>query len=226
MTEQDKPNQDPAEQLEEMIEEEADVTIESVEDEGDAPSDKPKSRKEKKADKKMETLQAEYDELYERLQRVSADYQNYMRRTAQEEQKQIKLAKGSVIRSFFPVIDHFDNALEKEPIDDEAKALYEGVKIVRDEFLRVMQISGVQQITPRVGDAFDPEKHEAMLHQLVEGVGPNCVSIVFQPGYVMGDRTLRPAKVAVSPADAPEVELEIDDPNERFDAGGADDADV
>ncbi len=157
------------------------------------------------AEDPMTKLQDERDEMYERLQRVSADYQNYMRRSQQNQADQIALARGEVIRQFFAVLDHFDAALESEPTEGEAKALYDGVKIVKDEFLRVMQMAGVSRIEAEVGEPFDPTRHEAMLRQPAEGVGPNCVSMTFQPGYAMGDRTLRPAKVAVAPEEtAPE----------------------
>ncbi len=218
MNKKDSDNKADAEHLEDLIEEEPDVSIETEQPE----ETKAEKKADKKAAKKLDGLQAERDELFERLQRVSADYQNYMRRAAQDQQTQVKLAKASVIRGFFPVIDHFDNALENEPTEGEAKALHDGVKIVRDEFLRVMQMAGVEQVTPSVGEVFDPERHEAMLHQPAEGVEPNCVSMVFQPGYVMGDRTLRPAKVAVAPGDAPAAPAA--EPTEED--AEADDADV
>lgn len=159
-----------------------------------------------------EALQAERDEMYERLQRVSADYQNYMRRSQDQLGKQINHARGDVIKQFFTVLDHFDTALERQPTGDEAKALHDGVRIVRDEFLRVMQQAGVERIEANVGDVFDPTRHEAMLRQPADGVGPNCISAAFQPGYMMGEVTLRPAKVAVAPeAPAEPVEQPADD---------------
>ncbi len=146
-------------------------------------------------------LQAERDELYERLQRVSADYQNYIRRSAQSLADSVELAKGDLAKQLITLLDHFDNALAKEPKDEEARALYDGVKIVRDELLRVLKNAGVEPLGVRVGDPFDPELHEAMMRQPVEGVDPNHVSMVMQTGYQHGSRTLRPAKVAVAPAE-------------------------
>ena len=147
----------------------------------------------------MAALQAERDELYARLQRVSADYQNYIRRSQTESARSVDLARGDIAKNFIPVLDHFDNALSKEPETDEAKALYAGVKIVCDELLRVLNQLGVERIEVEVGDPFDPAIHEAMLRQPAEGVKPNHVSMFMQPGYRHGDRTLRPAKVAVAP---------------------------
>ena len=153
------------------------------------------------ADDPLATLQVERDELYERLQRVSADYQNYMRRSQQNLAQSVELARGDLAKQFIPVLDHFDNALAEPPTSDEAVKLYEGLRIVRDELLRVLQGAGIERIDVEVGQPFDPNIHEAMLRQPAEGVEPNSVSAFMQPGYRHGDRTLRPAKVAVAPAD-------------------------
>lgn len=147
-----------------------------------------------------EALQRERDELFERLQRVSADYANYIKRSTQNLSDSIEFARGDLMRQLIPVLDHFENALGVEPAGDDAKTLRDGVKIVRDELRKVMQMAGVEKIDADVGDAFDPTIHEAMLRQPAEGVKANCVSMVFSPGYRFGKRTLRPAKVAVAPA--------------------------
>ena len=146
-----------------------------------------------------EALQRERDELFERLQRVSADYANYIKRSTQNLSDGIEFAKGDLFKQLIPVLDHFDNALEVKPSNDDAKALHNGVEIVRDELLKVLQMAGVKKIDAKVGDVFDPTIHEAMLHQPAKGVKPNHVSMVFSPGYRHGKRTLRPAKVAVAP---------------------------
>lgn len=146
-----------------------------------------------------DALQAERDELFSRLQRVSADYQNYMRRSAQNLNDSVELARGDMVKPFITVLDHFDNALSQEPQTDEAKALYEGVRIVRDEMMRVLTNMEVERIEPAVGDTFNPDVHEAMLRQPAEGVAADHVTAVFQPGYRYKQRTLRPAKVAVAP---------------------------
>lgn len=144
-------------------------------------------------------LQAERDELFARLQRVSADYQNYMRRAEANLADSVQFAKGDTLRTFIPVLDHFDTALATEPKSDDARSLHDGVRIVRDELLKVLQQAGVERFEPAVGDAFDPHRHEAMLQQPAEGVAPNHIAATFLPGYAYRNRTLRPAKVAVVP---------------------------
>lgn len=144
-------------------------------------------------------LQKERDELYARLQRVSADYQNFMRRSETNLVDSIHLASGDVLKRFVPVMDHFDTALGVEANSDDAKALHDGFRIVRDELMKVLQQAGVERLDPQVGEPFDPHCHEAMLQQPAEGVEPGCIAQVFQPGYVYKNRTLRAAKVAVVP---------------------------
>ena len=150
-------------------------------------------------EKATEALQRERDELFERLQRVSADYQNYMKRAQQNLADSINLAKGDLAKQFIGVLDHFDSALSQAPEGEEAKRLYDGVRIVRDELLKVLEGVGVERIDVEPGEPFDPNIHEALLRQPAEGVEPGRVSAFYQPGYRLGDRVLRPAKVAVAP---------------------------
>jgi len=147
----------------------------------------------------LDEMQREKDDLFARLQRVSADYQNYMRRAEQNLVDTVELARGDVLKRFVPLIDVFDQALGGEPSGDEAKALLDAARIVRDELLNVLNQSGVERIDVQVGDPFDPHLHEAMLQQPADGVEPQHVSLVLKPGYLYRKRTLRPAQVAVAP---------------------------
>jgi molecular chaperone GrpE len=147
----------------------------------------------------LTALQQERDELFSRLQRVSADYSNYMKRAQNNLSETIELARGDLIKQLLPVLDNFDTALAQEQNGDEARSLREGMRIVRDEFLKALTANGVERIDPSVGEPFDPNVHEAMMRQPAEGVDPNCISMVMQPGYALRGRTLRAAKVAVAP---------------------------
>lgn len=166
---------------------------------------------EKPVDSKAETkpgeadpwlaLQSERDDLFQRLQRLSADYQNFQRRSEQNLADSLQYARGDVYKTMIPVLDHFDTALSAPPQSDDAKALHKGVRIVRDELLKVMQQAGVERVEVKVGEAFDPHAHEALLRQPADGVAPNHVTMCLLPGYVYRGRTLRPAKVAVAPGE-------------------------
>jgi molecular chaperone GrpE len=148
--------------------------------------------------KVLDKLQAERDDLESRLLRVSADYQNFVRRSQQNiaaarDQEVMAMAKALV-----NVLDHFDSALGVDPQKTKPADLLQGVQIVRDELLKTLEGFGVRRLDVVQGEEFDPTRHEAMLRQHVEGLDPNHVAAQFQPGYVLGDKTVRPAKVSVT----------------------------
>jgi molecular chaperone GrpE len=103
-----------------------------------------------------------------------------------------------VVRSLLGVLDHVDLALEQDTAQITVEQLVVGVKIVRDELARALAGHGVKRVEPVAGDEFDPSCHEAVLHQPAADVDPNHIVSVLQPGYMMGDLVLRPAKVAVA----------------------------
>jgi molecular chaperone GrpE len=71
--------------------------------------------------------------------------------------------------------------------------------------VRVLELHGVALINPKPNDEFDPNRHSAIMQQAAEGVEPGRVSATYQPGYALGDRVIRSAKVAVAPAGAPDL---------------------
>jgi molecular chaperone GrpE len=164
------------------------------------PDEEPQADEPESADERS-ALEQEKQELFERLQRVSADYQNYMKRSEQGRTDAVNLALADALKAFLPVLDHFDRALETTVDSDDAKALHQGMRIVRDEFLKALQQVGVERLEVEPGEVFDPHRHEALMRQPAEGVEPNHVTAQLQPGYVFRGRVLRAAKVAVAPAE-------------------------
>lgn len=150
------------------------------------------------AEKRVAELERELDELKSRMLRATADYQNALRRGRQdvadaEEQQLFKVAKALV-----PVLDHFDMAIDAGSKAINAQGVLQGVQIVRDEMTKTLEGFGIKRIEAKPGDEFNPARHEAMLHQPVEGIPPDHVAAQFQAGYVLGERTLRPVKVSLS----------------------------
>ena len=96
------------------------------------------------------------------------------------------------------VLDHFDLALGQDAGHLSVEQLLDGVQIVRDELLKSLTSQGVERIDPVAGDEFDPHSHEAVMRRPCDEVEPGTVAAVMQPGYVMGDLVLRPAKVIVA----------------------------
>lgn len=149
----------------------------------------------------IEQFTAERDELRERAVRALADFQNYQRRAALNEQEARRQGLVTAVQSLLAPLDHLELALQQDERTASAAQIKQGVQGARDQLLRALGSHGVEPIVPRPGDEFDPGRHEAMLEQPAEGVAPGRVSQAFQTGYIMGERVLRPAKVAVAPAD-------------------------
>lgn len=145
-----------------------------------------------------QVLRRERDELEARLLRVSADYQNYVRRSQQNTTAATEQQLMEMARALLTVMDHFDHALNVDPDSSTPQSLLQGVQIVRDELLKTLEQFGVQRFDVAVGDEFDPTQHQAMMRQTAEGLESNHVAAQLQPGYSLGDKTLRPAKVAVT----------------------------
>ena len=146
----------------------------------------------------LDQLQRERDELAQKVLRYAADYQNLARRSEQNvvaarEQQAIDLAKQLVV-----VLDHFDHALAVDAEKVSAKDLLQGVEIVQSELLNVLRRFGIERIDAKPGDVFDPTCHEAMLRQPAEGIESGRVAQQFQPGYMLREKTVRPAKVVVA----------------------------
>ena len=156
---------------------------------------------------------AQRDETQARLLRAAADHQNYQRRAANNEREAREMGVRGVVASLIPLIDQFELAMSQDPAKVPGETIVMGVKMIRDEFLRVLAAYGVAPIAPEVGDEFNPGDHEAMMQQPAEGVEPGRVSMVMSTGYKLGDRVVRPAKVGVAPR--PEPNTPPDTPPEK-----------
>ncbi|MEM6393862.1 MAG: nucleotide exchange factor GrpE [Planctomycetota bacterium] len=150
------------------------------------------------ADDPLTTLRAERDDFEQKYLRVSADYQNYVRRANQNvaaasEQKLMSVARGLV-----SAMDHFDLALQVDPEKTTAADLLQGVTSIRDELLKALAGVGIQRVEVQPGGEFDPVKHEALMRQPGTEVESGRVVMQMQPGYVVGDKIVRPAQVSVA----------------------------
>jgi molecular chaperone GrpE len=124
------------------------------------------------------------------LQRLQAEYINYKRRVDRDRDVTRKAGIESVLKDFLPVLDDLRSAREHGELSG-------GFKAVADEVERVAGKYGLEAFG-QPGDAFDPHIHEALLHAHATGItGPTCVEIL-QSGYRIGDKVLRPARVAVA----------------------------
>ena len=144
--------------------------------------------------KKSETERARADEMTNHAKRVQAEFDNYRRRTLDNAKKVRDDATGDVLIKIVPVLDVIEQALKM--IDDEKVA--KGVKMIEDEITKLLASYNVTEIEAE-GKDFDPKYHEAIMQAPAEKEELcDTVKEVFQKGYKMGDRVIRPARVIVN----------------------------
>ena len=149
-------------------------------------------------ERKLEAAAREAAENYDRLLRVSAEFENYKKRSAREIQDFRKFANQELVRDLLPILDNLDLALKSASEQDKAETgLLEGIELTRKEILRVLEKHNVKQIEA-LGMPFDPSFHEAVMREETDEHPENTVTTELQKGYLMHDRLIRPSMVAVS----------------------------
>lgn len=146
----------------------------------------------------LATIRGELEDTQQRLLRVSADYQNYIRRSHGNIESARQEQLMDVAKSLLVVLDHFDRALEVDPATTDTASVLKGVQIVRDELLAALERFAVRQQQIKPGDEFVPGSHEAIMQQEVPDMPAGKIAAVLQKGYELADKPLRPAKVSVS----------------------------
>lgn len=142
-----------------------------------------------------EALRNERDELSDALLRLRAEFDNYRRRSSKELIDARSCAQGDLLVDLLPVLDNLERALDAAEHHEEGKVL-QGVRMTRDLFVGLLARAGVEEI-PGVGTAFDPQVHDAMMHQASDE-DEGLVTAVLERGYRQGEQVLRPARVVVS----------------------------
>ncbi|MFI2811320.1 MULTISPECIES: nucleotide exchange factor GrpE [Microbulbifer] len=130
--------------------------------------------------------------------RAQAEAQNARRRAQQDVERAHKYGVEKLLQDFLPVVDNLERALSSIDREDEAnKAIIEGIELTHKSFVDTLAKHSVEVVNP-AGEPFDPERHQAMTQVPSGDVEPNTVLDVFQKGYVLNGRLLRPAMVVVS----------------------------
>ncbi len=135
-----------------------------------------------------------YNEINEKYLRTLAEYDNYRKRTIKEKETIYPEAKAAVVEKFLPVIDNFSRAIESAENKD---AFYEGVVMLKKQIDDVLSALGVEEIAA-VGETFNPELHNAVMHIEDEKLGESTIAEEFQKGYKIGDRVIRHSMVKVA----------------------------
>ena len=143
----------------------------------------------------LATALAERDAYLDLAQRVQADFENYRKRAAREQERLVAHAHERLIRELLPILDDLERALEAAERHEEAQ-LVEGVKLVEQSLRKALEKEGLAEID--TDGPFDPHVHEAMLTQPGNGAESGSVLEVVQRGYRLGDKVVRPARVIVA----------------------------
>lgn len=145
-----------------------------------------------------ESLKEALNQKNEALLRTVAEYQNYRKRVEKEKQDLIKYANEKIMKDLIGVHDNFEraiNAIDRE--NEEIAGVINGIEMIKKSFDDILERYGVKEIDAE-GQEFNPEHHHAVMTEDREGVEGNTVLEVFQKGYTLHERVIRPAMVKVS----------------------------
>lgn len=144
---------------------------------------------------RLADAEAKRDEYLADLQRLAADFDNYRKRSAREQQAFAARAHERLVAKLLPVLDDLERALDAAEKHEQAR-LIEGVEMTRAALAATLASEGLVEIEAE--GAFDPHAHEALMTQPADGVEPGEIVQVVQKGYRLGDVVLRPARVIVA----------------------------
>jgi len=155
------------------------------------------------AEEKSSKLEGELQDMTDKFLRLSADFDNFKKRSATERDRTRQTVKGDVVTQFLPLVDNFElaksqvkcNTEEEEKINNSYQGLYR-------QMVDVFKALGVEAVDS-VGQPFDPNVHEAIMREPNDDVPDQTVLEEFRRGFTLGDRLIRPAMVKVSTSDAP-----------------------
>lgn len=143
----------------------------------------------------IQALRAENQKLRDQYLRSRADFENYRKRAEREKADYYKYALISPMRDLLPVLDNLERAIAHA--SDGSEDFQKGIELILKQLQDLLQKYGVKTFG-EVSEPFDPARHEAIMREENTSVAPHTVTDVFQKGYVLHDRLLRPAMVKVS----------------------------
>jgi molecular chaperone GrpE len=147
-----------------------------------------------KLGERISELEKERDSYLNDLQRVAAEFDNYRKRVARDQENLVARAHERLVKELLPVVDDLERALQAAAEHEEGK-LEEGVRLVHRNLADALAREGLAEI--ETNGRFDPHVHEALLSQPSDEEEGSVIDVV-QKGYRLGDRVLRPARVVVA----------------------------
>ncbi len=177
----------------EFTDEQEEITEEPQAEHKDAP-EMPEHNQQDQVAELEEELAASKDKYL----RLYAEFENFRRRTAKERLDLTKTANESLLADLLPVVDDFERAMKVFQDDENAAPLYEGIKLVRNKFMKILEQKGLTSMDLKTGGDFDAEYHEAIAQTPApeENLKGKIVDVIEQ-GYFLGEKVLRHAKVVI-----------------------------
>lgn len=175
--------------------EQAEDSVEEKETKKESKKDSKKESSElEKKDKEIASLKAQLDEQNDKYLRLFAEYENYRKRTDKEKAARYNDAYVDALNLILPFVDNVDRAVMFATDDSD---LAKGVLLLKKQLDDVLAKAGVEEIKAE-GEHFDPELHNAVMHEEDEELGENVIKAVLQKGYKRGDKVLRYSMVIVA----------------------------
>jgi molecular chaperone GrpE len=156
-----------------------------------------KITKEEELKNKIEMLELELTSFKDKFLRKAAEFENYKRRTENDQLNLIKYGAEGFIRRILPVIDDFERSLSHIDNASEVGPIKDGIKLIYDKFMKILGDQGVKKIDA-VGKEFDVHFHEALLQRKDPNVKPHTVLDEVETGYLYNDKVIRHSKVVVN----------------------------
>ena len=165
----------------------------------EAPEKTPETEKEKKEAKKdkKDPKDAQIEDLTDRLRRTMAEFDNFRKRTEKEKSAMFEIGAKDIIERILPVIDNFERGLASIPEDAKGSAFANGMEMIYKQLLKNLEDAGVKSIEA-LGQQFDPNFHNAVMHIEDEKFGENIISQELQKGYMYRDSVVRHSMVQVA----------------------------
>jgi molecular chaperone GrpE len=150
---------------------------------------------------RAEQAERDRDELRDLARQTRADFENYQKRLQRDLAQERRYAHSPLAAELLPALDNLDRATAAARQAGETGPLVQGVGMVQSQILDALRRHGITRIEAQ-GQPFDPNLHQAVMQQPSDGVPPGTVLQVLEPGYMIHERVLRPARVVVSAAPA------------------------
>lgn len=146
---------------------------------------------------KLEKAESSSKDYLDKLQRSMAEFDNFRKRTNVEKASMYENGARDTIEKLLPILDNFERAILSTPEEDKNSAMFKGIDMIFNQMVETFKNMGVEEVAG-VGETFDPNIHNAVLHIDDDRFGENVVAEVMQKGYKYKDKIIRPSMVKVA----------------------------